>query len=58
MGTIYTHDLTGMLSSYVAGWPFFQNTFASDLVYNTLLFGSFYLLSINIPSLKLEKVKA
>jgi hypothetical protein len=46
------------MSSYIAGIPFFQNTFASDLVYNTLLFGSFYLMSINIPSLKLKEVKA
>jgi hypothetical protein len=58
MGNLYTNDFAGLMSSYIAGIPFFQNTFASDLVYNTLLFGSFYLMSINIPSLKLKEVKA
>jgi hypothetical protein len=57
-GMLYSHDLSGMMSSYLAGWPFFQNTFLSDLVYNTLLFGSFYLLQVNIPSLQAQKIKA
>jgi hypothetical protein len=55
---LYTHDFAGIVNSYIAGWPFFQNTFASDLLYNSILFGGFYLLSINVPSLIKEKVKA
>ncbi len=58
LGPIYTHDFAGLINSYVAGWPFFQNTFLSDLVYSTILFGSFYLLQVNIPSLQSEKIKA
>ncbi len=58
MGQLYTHDLAGVMNSYIAGWPFFQNTFASDLVYNAILFGGFYLLQVNIPELRTEKVKA
>ncbi len=58
MGPLYTHDLAGVMNSYIAGWPFFQNTFASDLVYNGILFGAFYLLQVNIPELRTEKVKA
>lgn len=58
MGTLYTHDFAGMINSYIAGWPFFQNTFASDLLYSSILFGGFYLLNINIPSLRTEKIKA
>ncbi|MCF8255694.1 MAG: hypothetical protein K9H61_11350 [Bacteroidia bacterium] len=57
MGTIYSHNFSGMIASYVAGWPFFQNTFASDLLYSTILFGGFYLLSINIPSQKTKEIK-
>jgi hypothetical protein len=57
LGPIYTHNFAGIINSYVAGWPFFQNTFASDLLYNSILFGGFYLLNINIPSLSKEKVK-
>ena len=58
MGPMYTHDMAGVMNSYIAGWPFFQNTFASDLVYNGILFGAFYLLQVNIPELRSEKVKA
>ncbi|MBP7511665.1 MAG: hypothetical protein KA981_07030 [Bacteroidia bacterium] len=58
IGGLYTHNMSGLMNSYIAGIPFFQNTFTSDLVFNTLLFGGFYLLSINIPSLKLKEVKA
>ncbi len=55
---LYTHDLSGVLNSYIAGLPFFQNTVLSDLMFSSILFGGFYLLSINIPSLKTEKIKA
>lgn len=55
---LYSHDLSGIISSYIAGVPFFQNTLVSDLFFNCILFGGFYLLNINIPSLQQEKVKA
>jgi hypothetical protein len=58
LSPLYTHDMAGIINSYAAGLPFFQNTFLSDLVYNTLLFGTFALLNFNIPSLNQEKVKA
>lgn len=57
-GALYPRTFTGMMESYVAGWPFFQNTLASDLVFSALMFGGFYLLTINIPSLQKESVKA
>lgn len=56
-GAIYPHSLQGQVASYIAAWPFFQNTFLSDLVYNTMLFGSFYLLQVNVPSLRLATLK-
>lgn len=52
--TLYTHDLNGIFTSYAMGVPFFSNTLVSDLFFSTMLFGSYYLLSINIPALQQE----
>ena len=52
---LYTQNLSGVINCYTAGLPFFQNTLVSDLVYNALFFGSFYLLNVNIPALQTEK---
>jgi hypothetical protein len=37
----YTHDLNGLLSTYVLAIPFFGNTIAGDLCYCSLLFGAY-----------------
>lgn len=37
--TMYTHDLSGVLSSYYFALPFFRNTLLGDLFYTGLLFG-------------------
>ncbi|MDP1728395.1 MAG: hypothetical protein Q8M15_16545 [Bacteroidota bacterium] len=58
MMPLYTRDLAGIMNSYIAGLAFFQNTVISDLFYSTVLFGGFYLLGVNIPSLKSEKIRA
>jgi hypothetical protein len=50
--TLYPHNSTGIMQSYIAGIPFFRNALAGDLFYNAALFGSFYLITINIPSFK------
>lgn len=50
--TLYPHTFSGIMQSYVAGIPFFQNALAADLFYNAALFGSFYLITINIPSFR------
>lgn len=41
----YPHNLTGIIASYQAGIPFFRNMFVGDLMFTSLLFGSFYLIS-------------
>lgn len=56
--TFYPHSLAGVLQSYFAALPFFKNSVQGDLLFTTILFGSFYLLSVNVPFLKEEKVKA
>jgi len=50
--TLYPHTTAGIIQSYVAGIPFFNNALAADLFYNALLFGSFYLIRINVPAFK------
>lgn len=41
---MYPASLDGLLQSYVAGLPFFQNTLLGNLFYTLLAFGGFYLL--------------
>lgn len=40
----YTHDVQGLVNTYVLAVPFFGNTVAGDLFYNGLLFGAFGLI--------------
>lgn len=43
-GTMYSKDVSGLLTSYVAGLPFFRNTLLGDLFYTTVLFGAYRLM--------------
>jgi hypothetical protein len=52
---LYPHTFAGVLESYFGAIPFFKNSVKGDLLYTTVFFGSFYLLSINVPILKEEK---
>jgi hypothetical protein len=49
---MYPHDMAGLAACYAAGIPFFQNTFAGDLFYATLLFGGFSLAEMLVPRLR------
>jgi hypothetical protein len=40
-GSLYSHDLPGLVECYVAAVPFFKFTLAGDLVWALLLFGSY-----------------
>ena len=55
---LYSLTASGLAQCYAMAIPFFDRTLASDMFYNTVLFGGFYLLQINIPSLKTEKVRS
>lgn len=52
---LYPMNGQGLSLCYAGGLPFFQNSLAGDLFYNTLLFGGFYVASINIPMLQKAK---
>ena len=47
---MYTKDLTGLITCYIAAVPFFRNTLLGDLFYTIVLFG------VTIPNLSLPKV--
>lgn len=49
--TLYPHSAAGVIASYIAGLPFLNNMIAGNLIYSTILFGSFSLLSKKYPSL-------
>jgi hypothetical protein len=50
-GTTYTHDLSGLVTCYVAGIPYFGNTLAGDAFYAALFFGGFAVLEHISPLL-------
>ena len=49
--SLYPHNLAGVIASYVAALPFLNNMIIGNLVYSTLMFGSFYFLSKRFPAL-------
>jgi hypothetical protein len=53
--TDFQSGVTGLNAAYVAGLPFFRATMLGDLLFNTVLFGSFYLAQYKFPTL--AKVK-
>lgn len=42
-GGLYPHTWAGLVQCYTMGLPFFRNTLAGDLVFNTILFGAYAL---------------
>lgn len=53
-GTMYPHTSSGLMASYIAGWPFYQNgTLAGTLLWSALLFGGFALLGRRWTALRL-----
>jgi len=52
---LYAHDLGGLWDCYVMALPFYRATFLSDMVFTTILFGSYYLLTRRLPAHSYEK---
>lgn len=57
-GLGYTRDLSGLLTCYAAGLPFYQQSLLSDLVYCGVLFGSMEALHYWRPGLVLRHQEA
>lgn len=49
--SLYPHNISGVLTSYAAGLPFFRNMLVGNLVFSAILFSSFYLLAKKYPAL-------
>lgn len=41
-GTMYTHDLSGLIQSYTMALPFFRNSLMGDLFFTGILVGSYF----------------
>ncbi|MCF8259299.1 MAG: hypothetical protein K9J12_00860 [Melioribacteraceae bacterium] len=57
LGTYYPKSIDGLMASYVAAIPFFQNAIIGDLVFSGLFFGGFALLEKYVPAIREEFVK-
>ncbi len=53
-GTLYPNNLSGLITCYVAGLPFFKNTIIGDLIYSGILFGVFEFAQNRLPILKIQ----
>ncbi len=40
----YPHNFSGVVASYQAGMPFFRNMLSGDLIFTSIIFGSYYLI--------------
>ena len=56
-GTMYTKNITGLITCYAAGIPFIHNTIISDTLFTTVLFGTYYLLQTEYSYLKLKHLR-
>lgn len=43
-GALYSRDMSGLISSYIAALPFFKNELAGSLIYTGLFFGGYELI--------------
>lgn len=56
LGTLYPKTAAGLLESYIAAIPFFQNALIGDLFFIGVMFGVYELVKHKVPAL--QKVKA
>lgn len=56
LGTLYPKTPAGLMESYIAAIPFFQNSLIGDLFFVGVMFGAYELIKYKVPAL--AKVKA
>ena len=56
-GAMYPKNFSGLITCYAAGVPFIHNTIISDVLFTTVLFGTYYLLQVEYSSLKIKPLK-
>lgn len=47
----YAQDFSGLISSYIAGIPFFRGTLLGDLLFTAVFFGSYKFAEVKFPQL-------
>ncbi|MFT6815675.1 MAG: hypothetical protein ACJAZ3_001585 [Sphingobacteriales bacterium] len=57
-GTLYPISTEGLISCFTAAIPFFKNTLTGDLVFNGVMFGTFYAYQRFTTTVVTEKVKS
>ena len=55
-GTLYAKTTSGLMESYIAAIPFFQNSLIGDLFFSGVMFGVYELVKNKVPAL--QKAKA
>lgn len=53
--SLFTKDATGLINTYVAGLPFLRNDFVATVLFSTVLFSSYYIITKKFPKLSLNK---
>jgi len=56
LGTLYAKTTSGLMESYIAAIPFFQNSLIGDLFFSGVMFGVYELVKNKVPAL--QKAKA
>jgi hypothetical protein len=56
LGTLYPKTPEGLLASYTAAIPFFQNSLIGDLFFVGVMFGVYELVKHNVPALQKVKI--
>ena len=57
LSSMYSKDLAGLVSCYVAAIPFYKWTMLGDIFYSVILFGGFYLIQKKFPVFRLDYIK-
>lgn len=55
--SLFTHDLSGLVATYIAGLPYLGNDLLGTAIYSTVIFGAYYFITNQNPSLLLKNQK-
>jgi hypothetical protein len=56
-GTMYTHNLSGLLESYYLALPFWRNQIIGDLFYTGVLIGGYEMIKKLVPAISVQTTK-
>ncbi|MCI4649059.1 DUF6580 family putative transport protein [Phaeodactylibacter sp.] len=51
---MYPQNIGGLMACYGAGWPFYQATFAGDLIFTGVMFGAYEFIKLRYPALDFQ----